>query len=291
MIAPSDRLAVTVAEGAALIKALLIEHFSGALEVSVRRVYEHRVTTRQRGRHHDRPLPRWSDGRRAKTTPVGRPPTPRAPGTVRADRPGAPTGPGIFRSNFPDPSTDTPMPPPKKKKRRPANRSKSSYLSRDPVKRANQLRNLPSGGNTAHVGRAARTHGAYAMVVQSELDEKTAEIFSALAEDTPVKENGALPAADTVAVMELARALILRDRFADYLQRRGFEDEHGNPRPVLSELAKHNAHILNVLEALGMTPRARAQLGLDLIKGLSAAEEFQAFLGGHREHDDGVVDG
>lgn len=162
--------------------------------------------------------------------------------------------------------------PAKRRKRRAA----SSYTSVDPVRRQNQLANLRKGGGN----RGWVVHGGYARIATEQLDAKTREIYEAIAVDAPVQDEGQLPAADALAVAELARALILRDRIVDFVGRRGFEDASGNVRPVVSELAKHNSVILNYLEALGMTPRSRAKLGLDLARLQSPAERFTEKLEG-----------
>src|SRR4051812_10862035 len=93
------------------------------------------------------------------------------------------------------------------RRRRRARRDRESYLSKDPAKRAAQLGNL--GLTSAEPGnRRAVTHGAYARVAAERLDAKVFEVFDALAEDAPLRDrDGALPAADTVAVRMLAEAL------------------------------------------------------------------------------------
>jgi ABC-type sulfate transport system substrate-binding protein len=159
-------------------------------------------------------------------------------------------------------------------RRKRTRRAAASYRSADPDKRARQLANLRPGG----VSRL--THGAYAPIAAAQFDAKTREIFQAIAADAPVQDHGGLPAADSLAVAELARVLIRRDRIVDYVNRRGYEDDSGNVRPVVSELAKMDAVILNYLEALGMTPRSRAKLGLDLARLQSPQDRFAAKLEG-----------
>lgn len=45
----------------------------------------------------------------------------------------------------------------------------------------------------------------------------------------------------------------------------------GNPRPVLDVEARLRREALDYAEALGMTPRSRARLGLDLVRTVDMA--------------------
>jgi len=80
------------------------------------------------------------------------------------------------------------MTPPPKKKRKPARRSRESYLSRNPQKRLNQLGNLPVGKGIGGDGGLQRNyqHGGYAAISAAELDQKTAQIVEALGTDLPI---------------------------------------------------------------------------------------------------------
>lgn len=151
--------------------------------------------------------------------------------------------------------------------------------SRDPrraaIQRAN-LRNAPA----APVGnRRAATHGAYAALPAERVDEKVREVAAALAQDAPVRaEDGGLPAADVVVVRQLAETLCRLDDISDYLVRRGWEDDSGKPRPVLEYEGRLRSHVLDLLRELGMTPRSRAALGLDLVRAASAGDQLDAHL-------------
>lgn len=168
-----------------------------------------------------------------------------------------------------------------RRRRKKPNRTPSSYISKDPVKAANQRANLRVGGS--NLGRT-RTHGLFAALTREEMDAKTREIFDALSDSAPVKDGDALPAADAPVVADLAKQLVLRDRVLGFVYRKGFEDDDGNPRSVLGDLAKLNANVLNGFEALGMTPRSRARLGLDLQRLQSPADRFNSKMG---EYGDG----
>lgn len=153
-----------------------------------------------------------------------------------------------------------------------------SPLSSDEEKRARQLANLRRGETTAPTAnRRAESHGAYSALTRAELDGKLAEIHKALAIDAPVREaDGGLPAADGPAVRMAAEALCRLDRIAEFLDRRGWEDDNGKPRPVLEYEARLRAHSLELLRDLGMTPAARAKLGVDLVRMENATEDAAA---------------
>ena len=152
-------------------------------------------------------------------------------------------------------------------------------LSRDPAKRQRQfanLRNAPAApiGNHRHL-----IHGAYAAVATERIDARVRELFGALAEDSPVRaDDGGLPAADALAVRLLAEVLCRLESIAEYLSRRGWEDENGQPRAVLDIEARLRAQALDLMRELGLTAAARVKLGLDLVRGLSAAERFDAHV-------------
>jgi hypothetical protein len=147
-------------------------------------------------------------------------------------------------------------------------------LSSDPAKRQRQLANLKprAGGGDLGYGRARR-HGAYAKLPAERVDAKVRQVAQAIGEDAPVRaDDGGLPAHDTVVVRQLAEALCRLDDIGDYLQRRGWEDEDGKERPVLAYEGRLRSHVLDLLRELGMTPAARAKLGLDLVRAQSAGD-------------------
>lgn len=151
-----------------------------------------------------------------------------------------------------------------------AKRPAESYVSRDPTKRQAQLGNLRAVPPLSP-GRPV-AHGAYARVGVERLDTKAREVFGVLALDAPLRErDGGLPAADSVAVRLLADTLCRLDSIGEYLQRRGWQDEDGSPRSVLEIEARLRGNALDLLRELGMTPRARAALGLDVVRGAGAA--------------------
>ena len=144
-----------------------------------------------------------------------------------------------------------------------------SPLSGDEAKRARQLANLRRGGNPAPAENVrALTHGGYARIARAELDAKTREVFEALAADAPLRgPDGELPAADALAVRLLAEALIRLDRVRAHVNDYGILDqESGEVRPVVELEQRLRREAMEGAEALGMTPRSRSRLGLDLAR-------------------------
>lgn len=150
-------------------------------------------------------------------------------------------------------------------------------LSRDPAKRSKQLDNLRRGG--MHAGGRPVQHGAYAALPAKRVDAKVQEVADAIGADAPVRaDDGGLPAHDAIVVRQLAETLCRLDDVTAYLQRRGFEDDAGKPRTALDIEHRLRSHVLDLLRELGMTPSARAKLGLDLVRAASAQDTLQEHL-------------
>jgi hypothetical protein len=162
-------------------------------------------------------------------------------------------------------------------------------LSSDPRRRRRQLANLKRGENPAAAGnRHHVTHGGYAAVVAERLETKQREVFDALAADAPLRDHdGELPRHDTVAVTMLAKALCRLEDVETHLTQRGLLDDDGNQRPAVDLERRLRAEIGDWVDALGMTPRSRAKLGLDVARatGFDLAQHWA-------QDDDGdVIDG
>jgi hypothetical protein len=154
------------------------------------------------------------------------------------------------------------------------------------IARAN-LRNAPAAprGN-----QRARVHGAYAAIAAERLEAKTHAIFDALAADAPVRAvDGGLPREDSVVVRLLADALCRLDGIGEFLTRRGWQDDDGQPRAVLDVEARLRGQALNLAVELGMTPRSRAALGLDLVRAASAGDRLDEHL--RQQYGGDAIDG
>lgn len=152
-----------------------------------------------------------------------------------------------------------------------------SPLSRDPQARARQLANLRPGAGAAGPGDQRRLlHGAYIAVLDAaDLAAAERAVLDALAEDAPVRDpDGSLPAADMAAVRLLADSLVRLDGVRDFLRRRGVEDEKGGLRESVLDLERRlRVEAADHAAALGMTPRSRAALGLDLARTASVLDD------------------
>jgi hypothetical protein len=148
-------------------------------------------------------------------------------------------------------------------------------LSTDPARRSRQIANLRQGGAPPAPGGNQRrvTHGGYAEVAAERADEKTAEIMRALSGDLPLRDaSGQAPAADMAAVELLARSLVRLGDVSDWLTRRGIEDPKGELRTGVLDLERRlRTEAADHADRLGLSPRARVALGLDLARSFDLA--------------------
>jgi len=150
--------------------------------------------------------------------------------------------------------------------------------SPDPAKRSRQLANLRNAPAAPAGNQRALRHGAYARISEPELDARTREIFMAIAEDAPVRSaDGGLPAHDSIAVRLLAETLIRRDRVRAEELAHGLEIASGPRKGALRGVVEYGLRLdgqaLDLLDRLGMTPRSRAALGLDLARSARTLED------------------
>ncbi len=128
--------------------------------------------------------------------------------------------------------------------------------------------NLRRGVTRAPVGndRAVR-HGAYARIAVEQLGAKRREIFEALSADAPLRaHDGGLPSADGVAVRLLADCLVRLDRVGEFATGREKTDQGRRAIEIETRL---RSQALDLCESLGMTPRSRARLGIDVRRARS----------------------
>lgn len=149
-------------------------------------------------------------------------------------------------------------------------------LSQDPRKRARQLANLSAGPPPPPLGnQRARRHGGYAQVAIARLDAKVRDVFDALAADAPLRDStGGLPHADTAQVRLAAECLCRLDDVSDNVRDHGLLDASGGLRAVVELEGRLRREAADHLDALGMSPRSRAKLGLDLSRSLDLAQEW-----------------
>lgn len=152
-------------------------------------------------------------------------------------------------------------------------------LSRDSRKRERQLANLRPGTGAPSGNARARTHGAYAQVAHQRLDAKAAELFEALAVDAPLRDEvGELPRHDGAQVALLADVLCRLDDVRANVRDFGVFEQRGMRRGQVRSAVELEGRLRreasDYLDALGMTPRSRAKLGLDLQRGFDLAQHW-----------------
>jgi len=162
-----------------------------------------------------------------------------------------------------------------------------SPTSRDPAKRAKQMANLRPAPPAPAGNALARRHGGYAAVARERLEEKVLEVFDALAVDAPLRDpDGGLPAADVAQVRLLAEALCRLDTVSADVSAFGLLEQNGKRRGQVRPAAELEGRLrreaADYLDALGLTPKSRARLGLDLQRGFDLAQHWAG-----EEGDDG----
>lgn len=148
-------------------------------------------------------------------------------------------------------------------------------LSNDPDKRARQLANLRPGAGAWKPGDApALKHGLRSRrpLPVDQLSAEVAEIVGALADAAPVRDgDGNLPAADEAAIERAARALHRARKASEWADATGRYDEKGNVKPIARHELECERELGTALDVLGMTPRSRARLGVDIAAARSAS--------------------
>lgn len=134
--------------------------------------------------------------------------------------------------------------------------------SKDPAKRANQLANLRKPKPAPTGNKRALKHGARAIPPAKRVAELTDEIAAAL----PVRDgDGGPPIHDMHVVGLMAVTLARLETVTAYVDRLG-----PLARGKLREAAVYEQKLIeraaNLADRLGMTPRSRAALGLDLAR-------------------------
>ena len=121
----------------------------------------------------------------------------------------------------------------------------------------------------AEVGNTRRiVSAAYATKDSSltYLAETVEEIDRLLAANAPVFDP-----ADDAARLTVARLMAQTRQIAEYLDEHGALDAKGNPRPALGKLESLSNSLMKGLAQLGLTTKARADLGLSIARTVDLA--------------------
>jgi len=152
-------------------------------------------------------------------------------------------------------------------------------LSRDPEKRKAQLANLrpqpappPPLDNVRGLVHGGRARKATLVAAGS----WTERIYAELAAEAPLRDaDGGLPLHDRQAVELLASALARLQAVSAWLATRPALDERGRPWPGEDTAHRLRLEIARGLDGLGLTPRARVALGLDLVRAATSAADAE----------------
>lgn len=146
-----------------------------------------------------------------------------------------------------------------------------SPLSKDPVLRERQLANLQRGprppapppGNVRGLVHGGTARAATLVAAGSWAER----IYRELEGEAPMRSaDGSLPVHDRQVVELLASALARLQNVEAWLATRPTVDEKGQAWPAEDVAARLRREVAGYLDALGMTPRARAALGVDVAR-------------------------
>lgn len=123
----------------------------------------------------------------------------------------------------------------------------------------------------------ALKHGARARVLPMRQSAKEQEIYDLLAQDVPLRDGDQLPAADRSVVQLLAQTLCRLEDVTAWLNENGIRDGRGKMRdnPLRWE-SRYRNQALRMMGELGMTPRSRAKLGVDISQTFDLAKHWAA---------------
>jgi hypothetical protein len=140
--------------------------------------------------------------------------------------------------------------------------------STDPQKRARQIANLRRGGPVQPGNAHGMRHGGQASPRLLPVEGKSRVIYAELERDAPLRDHrGDLPAADRTAVELLALCLARLESVAAWLELNGLLDpKTGEPRAAVDLERRLRTEARDHAEALGLSPRSRVALGMELVR-------------------------
>jgi hypothetical protein len=141
-------------------------------------------------------------------------------------------------------------------------------MSKDPAARKRSMANLKNGTGAQKGQQVALRNGSRAKLPVGDLAQAREEIQEALAAAAPLRDReGGLPIADRAAVEIVACGLSRYRYMQEYLENLTPFTSGGRLRYTLvRELRRTEKQLLAALAELGMTPKGRASLGLDLAR-------------------------
>jgi hypothetical protein len=162
-------------------------------------------------------------------------------------------------------------------------------VAQPPFARRRQLANLaPRPPDPPAENTRALKHGGYGKVARERIEAKVAEVYDTISLDAPLRDpDGDSPAPDAAMVRLLAVSLCRIESISAFLRDHGIVDpKTKKPRESVIYLeARLQNNGSDYLDALGMSPRSRARLGLDL------ARTSQFDLARHWQDEDEAIEG
>jgi hypothetical protein len=148
-------------------------------------------------------------------------------------------------------------------------------MSQDPAARARSLQNLKKPKGAQKGQQVALKNGTRAKNPVGDIAAARQEMAEALAEAAPLRDkDGNLPKADAIAVEVVAAALARYRHMQEYLERvTPFTTGQRLRYTLVRELRRTEKQLLAELHELGMTPRGRAALGLDVARAGAEAQK------------------
>jgi hypothetical protein len=148
-------------------------------------------------------------------------------------------------------------------------------MSKDPAARARSMKNLRNGKGAQKGQQVGLKNGSRAKQPVGDIAAARQEMKEALADAAPLRDrDGNLPAADRIAV-EVVAAALARYRFMqEHLERiTPFTNGNRLRYQLVRELRRTEKQLMGELHELGMTPRGRAALGLDVARAGAEAQK------------------
>ena len=162
----------------------------------------------------------------------------------------------------------------------PRKRKSTTPIGGGGARHPNSLANLIPGGVTGSgVSAASRNtrslkHGGVAILAMTPTDQDLTEIIDAITATAPVRDqDGGLPPTDQAAVEIAARALKRYRSVSTWHDLHGRIDDKGNERSSARFELDAERALMRALDALGMSPAARARLGVDLARSASLLDQ------------------
>lgn len=139
-------------------------------------------------------------------------------------------------------------------------------MSKDPAARARSMANLKTGTGARKGQQVALKNGSRAKQPVGDVEQARLDLQAALADAAPLRDSDDnLPVHDRIAV-EVVAAALARYRYMHSHFERLCQNKGRLRYTLIRELRRTEKQLIAELHELGMTPRGRAALGLDVAR-------------------------